>query len=105
MVRAKLLYSSRISPSKASAVLGKAHSETNPAVAGVSASMKSVIGAPHVFACPFGRKSASSRAVGEYLRVSRMREPAESGLASNQAFLGRRFFIFDRIASARLNCR
>src|SRR5262249_60209587 len=51
------------------------------------------------------REAASSRAVGKYLRVSRMGEGAESWLATNQTFLGRRLFIFDRIALARLNRR
>jgi hypothetical protein len=59
----------------------------------------------HNHPVPLRQESASSRAVGEYLRVSRMREPAESWLAANQAFLGRRFFIFDRIAPARRNCQ
>ena len=58
----------------------------------------------HNHPVPLRQKSASSGAVGEYLRVSRMREPAERWLTANQAFL-RRFFIFDRIAPARLNCR
>jgi hypothetical protein len=31
-------------------VLGEAHSEIKPAAAGVAASLKSVIGVPHVFA-------------------------------------------------------
>jgi hypothetical protein len=47
------------------------------------------------------REAASSRAVGKSLRVSRMRERAESWLATDQVPLG---FIFDRIATDRLNC-
>src|SRR5262245_26443754 len=34
-----------------------------------------------------------------------MRERAKGRLATNQVFLGRRLFIFDRIAPSRLNCR
>jgi hypothetical protein len=57
----------------------------------------------HNHPVPPRQESASSRAVGEYLRVSRMREPAESWLAANQAFVGRRFFIFESRQTSRSN--
>ena len=51
-----------------------------------------------------GKEAASSRAVGKNLRARRTRERAESWLATDQVPLGR-LFIFDRIATDRLNCR